>query len=125
VEKPSGNPVIMGFNQKPNHKTGGAQMVKQRKKHSRKKRPGKGFKEKRAKARKINVSTKVETYTEQLSPFGGILAVIKFFDLIKFKEIFNSAYQWTMRKRIMLSCFVTATATFYASHFRLKTLQTV
>ncbi len=45
-------------------------MVKQRKKHSKKKRTGKGFKKNTAKARKINASTPVETCTEQLSPFG-------------------------------------------------------
>ena len=68
-------------------------MVKQQKKHSKKKRSSKGFKANVAKARKINASTEYETCTEQLSPFGGLLAVIKFLDLLKFKEIFNSAYQ--------------------------------
>jgi hypothetical protein len=33
------------------------------------------------KARKINSSTQYETCTEQLSPFGGLLALIKFLDL--------------------------------------------
>ncbi len=53
-------------------------MVKQRKKHTKKKRAGKGFKKNTAKARKINASTPVETCTEQLSPFGGLLALVKF-----------------------------------------------
>ena len=73
-------------------------MVKQRKKHSRKKRSGKGFKKNRAKARTINASTKVETCTEHLSPFGGLLALVKFFDLFKFSEIFDSTYQAPRRK---------------------------
>ena len=64
-------------------------MVKQQKKHSTKKRTGKGFKKNTAKARKINASTPVETCTEQLSPFGGLVALVKFFDLVKFEEIFN------------------------------------
>ena len=63
-------------------------MVKQRKKR----RNGKGFKANGAKARKINASTAYETCTEQLSPFGGLLLLIKFLDLIKFKEIFDSTY---------------------------------
>ena len=42
-------------------------MVKQRKKHSREKCAGKGFMKNTAKARKINVSTPVETCTEQYS----------------------------------------------------------
>jgi len=67
-------------------------MVKQRKKNTKKKRNGKGFKENGAEARKINASTVFETCTEQLSPFGGLLPLIKFFDLVKFKEIFNSTY---------------------------------
>jgi len=69
--------------------TGGTQMVKQRKKNSRKKRNGKGFHKNLTEARKINASSVYETCTEQLSPFGGLLALIKFFDLVNFKEIFN------------------------------------
>ncbi len=67
-------------------------MVKQRKKNTTKKRNCKGFIANGAKARKINASTEYETCTEQLSPFGGVLALIKFFDLVRFKEIFNFAY---------------------------------
>ncbi len=67
-------------------------MVKQQKKNTKKKRNGKGFKENGAKARKINASTVFETCTEQLSPFGGLLPLIKFFDLVRFKEIFDSTY---------------------------------
>jgi hypothetical protein len=73
-------------------------MVKQRKKHTKKKRAGKGFNKNAAKARKINASTPVETCTEQLSPFGGLVALVKFFDLVKFEEIFNFAYQKPSRK---------------------------
>jgi hypothetical protein len=67
-------------------------MVKQRKKNTKKKRNGKGFKANGAEARKINASTVFETCTEQLSPFGGLLPLIKLFDLVGFKEIFNSTY---------------------------------
>lgn len=67
-------------------------MVKRHKKVSRKNRIGKGFSKNRADARKINASTAYETCTEQLSPFGGLLALIKFLDLVNFKEIFHFAY---------------------------------
>ena len=73
-------------------------MVKQQKKHSRKSRNSKGFGKHRAEARKINASTGYETCTEQLSPFGGLLVLIKFFDLVNFKEIFHSAYQAPLRE---------------------------
>jgi hypothetical protein len=68
-------------------------MVKRQKKNTRKNRNGKGFCKNPAKARKINASTPYETCTEQLSPFGGLLALIKFFDLVNFHKIFNFAYQ--------------------------------
>jgi len=68
-------------------------MVKQRKKGSRKRRGGKGSCAHRAKARRINASTEFETCSEQLSPFGGLLALVKFFDLVGFRDIFHFAYQ--------------------------------
>jgi len=40
-------------------------MVKQRKKNTKKKRIGKGINKNTAKARKINASTPVETYSEE------------------------------------------------------------
>ena len=73
-------------------------MVKQRKKHSKKKGSSKGFKANTAEARRISASTGYDTCTEQLSPFGGLLIVIKFLDLLKFKEIFDSTYQAPSRK---------------------------
>ena len=73
-------------------------MVKTHKKNTRKNRIRKGFCKNRAKARKINASTVYETCTEQLSPFGGLLALIKFFDLVNFHKIFDAAYQPTSRE---------------------------
>ncbi|MEE8380142.1 MAG: IS1380 family transposase [Gammaproteobacteria bacterium] len=67
-------------------------MVNKRKKNNTKRRTGKGFKRNRAKARKINPSTRYDTCTEQLRPFGGLLALIKFLDLVDFKQIFNSTF---------------------------------
>jgi hypothetical protein len=83
---------------KTNHKAGGTQKVKIEKKNTRKKRFSKGFKANGAKARKTNDSTPYKTCTEQLSPFGVLLAVIIFLDLAKFYEIFQFAYNAPVRK---------------------------
>ena len=68
-------------------------MVKRRNQTTRKKRSRKGFCEKRPWPRKINASTAYETCTAQLSPFGGLLPLIKFIDLVGFREIFHFAYR--------------------------------
>ena len=73
-------------------------MVKQRKTNTKKKREGKGFSSNGDEPRKINASTKFDTYTERLSPFGGLLALIKFIDLINFKQIFDSTYNEPSRQ---------------------------
>ena len=62
-------------------------MVKSKKSKNRKNRKTKGFSPNGARARKINASTAYETCSEQLSPFGGLLAMIKFLDLIGLKNI--------------------------------------
>ena len=73
-------------------------MVKRQKDSTKKNHVGKEFRENRVKASKINVSTHYETCSEQLSPFGGLLALIKFFDLVNFHKIFDSAYKPTSRE---------------------------
>ena len=73
-------------------------MVKRQKNSIREKRIGKEFRKNRAKASKINACTPYETCSEQLSPFGGLLALIKFFDVVNFHKIFNFAYQPTSRE---------------------------
>ena len=73
-------------------------MVIRQKNNSREKRIRKGFCNNRSKARKINACTPYETCSEQLSPFGGLLALIKFFDLVNFHKIFNFAYRPTPRE---------------------------
>jgi hypothetical protein len=52
----------------------------------------KGFEEIEPRARKINASTVFETCTEQITPFGGLLGLIKFLDLVKLEEIFDHLY---------------------------------
>ena len=73
-------------------------MVKSNKSKNCRNRKNKGIKENTAQARKINASTPYETCSEQLSPFGGLLAMIKFFDLIGFKQIFHDTYCEPVRK---------------------------
>ena len=73
-------------------------MVKRRKKDTRKKRKSKGISEIGSEPRKITASTGYGTCTELLSPFGGILALIKFLDLIQFEEIFEHVYRGPKRE---------------------------
>ena len=67
-------------------------MAKRQKKNTRKIRKGKDFTKKLIKAKKINASTQIGTCEESISPFGGLLAVVKFFDLVQFRQVFNSVY---------------------------------
>ena len=64
-------------------------MIKRQKYITSKNRIRKGFCKNRAKARKINASTPYETCSEQLSPFGGLLALIQFLDLVNFHKILD------------------------------------
>ena len=73
-------------------------MVKSSKSDSRQNCNGKGIVASRTKANKIDASTAYETCTEQLSPFGGLLAMIKFFDLLGFGKIFHSIYRAPSRE---------------------------
>jgi hypothetical protein len=41
---------------------------------------------------KNRASTEVETCGEQLSPFGGLLGLVKFLDLFDFKKHFEETY---------------------------------
>lgn len=67
-------------------------MAKRWKKNTRKTLKGKGITKKLVSATEINASTRVETCNESLSPFGGLLAVVKFFEIVQFREIFNTFY---------------------------------
>ena len=73
-------------------------MVKCKKSNFRKNRNPKGFNPNGAKAKKINASTAFDTCSEQLSPFGGLLPLIKFLDLVEFRKIFDFAYKPPTRK---------------------------
>jgi hypothetical protein len=73
-------------------------MVKPRKSNLRENRKPKGFRPNGTKAKKINASTAYDTCSEQLSPFGGLLPLIKFLDLVEFRGIFGSAYKAPTRE---------------------------
>ena len=73
-------------------------MVKKQRKDNTKKPVSKADNKKPEEARKISASTHYETCTEQLSPFGGALALIKIFDLLKFEQIFEDAYHKPKRE---------------------------
>jgi len=68
-------------------------MVKRQKHHNTKTAIEKGFPSVARKPSKITASTPYGVCGERLSPFGGLLALIKFLDLIGFEEIFEEAYR--------------------------------
>lgn len=57
-----------------------------------------GSGDKSPRARKIGPNTKYETCTERLTPFGGVLGLIRFLDLFRFEEIFEKMYLPPSRK---------------------------
>ena len=73
-------------------------MVKKQKDSNTKKAVSKGFHEGESRAAKIDASTVYETCSEQLSPFGGLLGLIKFNDLVGLEEIFKKAYRRPVRE---------------------------
>jgi len=46
-----------------------------------------------ARATKIGPSTAYEYCSERLSPFGGLLGLVKFMDVVQFREIFERFYR--------------------------------
>jgi hypothetical protein len=73
------------------------QMVKKRKQHINKAPCSKGFLHGPGRPSKIGPSTRYDTCTERLSPFGGLLALIKFLDLIDFENVFKHTYRGPTR----------------------------
>lgn len=67
-------------------------MVKRLRKDIRKRHDSKGFNETSGRTIKINASTAVATCTEHLSPFGGLLGLLKLLDIFDFKRHFEEAY---------------------------------
>jgi hypothetical protein len=107
-------------------------MTKRRKKNIRKKPKGKEVTNNLVRATKINASTRIETCNEALSPFGGLLAMVKFFEIVQFREIFNTAYtkpsrdpaqgHYFMVKGILMLLFIGFNRLWHFSYIRLDSL---
>jgi hypothetical protein len=72
-------------------------MVNRQNKDTAGRRIGQGETGCSAKAIKIGPSTAYEYCSERLSPFGGLLGLVKFMDVVQFKEIFDGFYQSPVR----------------------------
>jgi hypothetical protein len=68
-------------------------MVKKQDKHSCMGRINQGENGCTAKASRIGPSTPYAYCSERLSPFGGLLGLVKFMDLVGFREIFDGFYK--------------------------------
>lgn len=68
-------------------------MVKRQDQGSAERCKNQGENECQQKANKIGSSTAYDYCRERLSPFGGLLGLVKFLDLVKFKEIFEGFYK--------------------------------
>ena len=73
-------------------------MVKDKNKDITERCTSKGDSRGTAEASKISASTHYETCREHLSPFGGLLALIKFLDVIEFEAVFEGSYQKPARE---------------------------
>jgi hypothetical protein len=107
-------------------------MAKLRKKNTKKTRKGKEFTKKFVRAKRINASTRIETCDEALSPFGGLLAMVKFFEIVQFREVFNAFYtkpsrdpaqgHYFMVKGILMLLFIGFNRLWHFSFIRLDSL---
>ena len=107
-------------------------MAKLRKKNTKKTRKGKELTKNLVRAKKINASTRIETCDEALSPFGGLLAMVKFFEIVQFREIFDTAYtkpsrdpaqgHYLMVKGILMLLFIGFNRLWHFSYIRLDSL---
>jgi len=68
-------------------------MVKRQDQGSAERRKNQGESECQREANKIGASTVYDYCRERLSPFGGLLGLVKFLDLVRFKEIFEGFYK--------------------------------
>ncbi len=53
---------------------------------------------------RISPNTPYDVCTERMTPFGGLLAFVKFLDLIKYEQVFNDLYVSPSRKA-ELGCY--------------------
>lgn len=77
---------------------GGTQMVKSKRENSVKSIEKQGKFESARDSAKINADTKYELCDSRMTAFGGLQALIKFLDLVNFKEVFDQHYCSPSRK---------------------------
>lgn len=77
---------------------------KQAKKARRQKRKNKLCRISKSAPPRIGANTKYDVCSERLTAFGGLLALVKFLDLIKFKDVFRDIYVSPSRKT-RLGCY--------------------
>jgi len=79
-------------------------MVKEQDKDTVKRLKMQGAEECPAKASKIGhtLTTPHSYCSERLSPFGGLLGLVKFMEVIKFKEIFEGLYPKLEKKLVTM-----------------------
>ena len=107
-------------------------MVKQQDFSTAKTHDCKGFSNGNARASKISASTAYDTCREQLSPFGGLLALIKFWDLLKFDQMFHELYRpprrrsamgdWGMVAGVLMLLFIGFNRLWHFTYVRLDSL---
>ena len=76
-------------------------MVKSQKQNIAKTVSNQGEDENPSEASKIGPSTRYGLTSQRLSPFGGLLGLVKFFDLVKFEEIFDIFYRPPSREPLL------------------------
>ena len=107
-------------------------MVKQQDFSTAKTHDCKGFSKGNARVNKINASTAYDTCREQLSPFGGLLALIKFLDLLTFDQMFHELYlpprrrsamgDWGMVAGVLMLLFIWFNRLWHFTYVRLDSL---
>ena len=67
-------------------------MVKSRRKNNRKRGQKQGENKEQGKVRKIKASTRHGYTDDYLSPYGGLLPLVKLWDALKFEELFKEVF---------------------------------
>lgn len=76
----------------------------QRKKARRQARKSKRRRASKPQSPRIGPNTPHDLCSERITAFGGLLALVKFLDLIKFKDVFNQMYV-SPRRKTKLGCY--------------------
>lgn len=79
-------------------------MVKTKRNNKSHKKAGQGKYIENESVTRIGPNTAIDMCSERLSAFGGLMSLVKFFDLIKFKEVFSQHYVSPSRKP-QLGCY--------------------